>query len=118
MSERLVNVDRETPMLLPADLRTWVPEDDLVHFVIPAVPAGDDAAAGVEAAIVPRVPFGVKGARGKKQYQRAQRQPRLVTKPNHSTKIELVYALFVPSPASSVLVVPVQKQGMDIEPLL
>jgi transposase len=37
MSERLVNVDRETPMLLPADLREWAPADDLVHFVISAV---------------------------------------------------------------------------------
>src|SRR5208283_2260532 len=37
MAENLVNVDRDTPMLLPADLRQWVPEDDLVHFVINAV---------------------------------------------------------------------------------
>jgi len=37
VAENLVNVDRETPMLLPADLRQWVPEDDLVHFVINAV---------------------------------------------------------------------------------
>ncbi len=37
MAERLVNVDRETPMLLPVDLRQWVPENDLVHFVISAV---------------------------------------------------------------------------------
>jgi transposase len=37
MSTRLVNVDRDTPLLLPADLREWVPEDDLVHFVIGAV---------------------------------------------------------------------------------
>jgi transposase len=37
MGERLVNVDRETPMLLPVDMRQWVPEDDLVHFVISAV---------------------------------------------------------------------------------
>ena len=37
MAERLVNVDRDTPMLLPVDLRQWVPEDDLVHFVIAAV---------------------------------------------------------------------------------
>jgi transposase len=37
MAERLVEVDRNTPMLLPADLRDWVPEDDLVHFVIEAV---------------------------------------------------------------------------------
>jgi transposase len=32
-----VNVDRETPMLLPVDMRDWVPEDDLVHFVIAAI---------------------------------------------------------------------------------
>jgi transposase len=37
MAERFVEVDRETPMLLPADLREWVPEEDLVHFVIEAV---------------------------------------------------------------------------------
>ena len=32
-----VNVDRLTPMLLPPDLRDWVPQDDLVHFVLEAV---------------------------------------------------------------------------------
>lgn len=32
-----VNVDRRTPMLLPPDLRDWVPQDDLVHFVLEAV---------------------------------------------------------------------------------
>jgi transposase len=37
MSARFVSVDRKTPMLLPPDLRDWVPEDDLVHFVIEAV---------------------------------------------------------------------------------
>ena len=44
MAERFVEVDRNTPMLLPADLRDWVPEDDLVHFVLEAVglcPPGD-----------------------------------------------------------------------------
>lgn len=39
MATRFVNVDRKTPMLLPPDLRDWVPEDDLVHFVIEAVEA-------------------------------------------------------------------------------
>jgi hypothetical protein len=29
MAERFVNVDRETPMLLPVDLREWIPQDDL-----------------------------------------------------------------------------------------
>ena len=37
MGARFASVDRETPMLLPPDLRDWVPEDDLVHFVIEAV---------------------------------------------------------------------------------
>ena len=37
MSERLVNVDRDTPMLLPVDMRNWVGSDDLVLFVISAV---------------------------------------------------------------------------------
>ncbi len=37
MAARFVNVDRNTPMLLPPDLRDWVEEDDLVHFVIEAV---------------------------------------------------------------------------------
>jgi len=37
MATRFVNVDRETPMLLPPDLREWVPADDMVHFVIEAV---------------------------------------------------------------------------------
>lgn len=34
MSTRLVNVDRQTPMLLPPDLRDWVQQDDLVHFIV------------------------------------------------------------------------------------
>ncbi|HUW84363.1 MAG TPA: transposase, partial [Phycisphaerae bacterium] len=37
MSARLVNIDRATPMLLPPDLREWVAEDDMVHWVIEAV---------------------------------------------------------------------------------
>jgi transposase len=37
MGTKFVNVDRNTPMLLPPDLRDWVGEDDLVHFVIEAV---------------------------------------------------------------------------------
>jgi transposase len=37
MATRFVNIDRDTPMLLPPDLRDWVGEDDLVHFVIAAV---------------------------------------------------------------------------------
>jgi hypothetical protein len=37
MPARFVSVDRQTPMLLPPDLREWVPEDDPVHFVISTV---------------------------------------------------------------------------------
>lgn len=37
MAHRFKNADRNTPMLLPPDLREWVGEDDLVHFVIAAV---------------------------------------------------------------------------------
>ena len=37
MSVRLVNIDRNTPMILPPDLREWVPENDIVHFIIDAV---------------------------------------------------------------------------------
>ena len=37
MSERFVNIDRETPMLFPVDMRDWLPEDHLVHFIIEAI---------------------------------------------------------------------------------
>lgn len=37
MSAKFVTVDRETPLLLPCDLREWVREDDMVHFIIEAV---------------------------------------------------------------------------------
>ncbi|MGH8415464.1 MAG: transposase [Gammaproteobacteria bacterium] len=30
----MINVDRNTPMLLPPDLRDWVEDDDLVHFIV------------------------------------------------------------------------------------
>ena len=41
MPARFVNIDRQTPMLLPPDLRDWVPADDLVHFVIASVEGFD-----------------------------------------------------------------------------
>ena len=37
MSIRLINVDRQTPMLLPPDLRDWVPEGHMVHFILEAI---------------------------------------------------------------------------------
>jgi transposase len=37
MPARLVNIDRETPMLLPPDLRQWIPADHLAHYILDAV---------------------------------------------------------------------------------
>ena len=45
MATRYVNIDRDTALLLPPDLRDWVPEDHLVHFVIDAVEQLDVSAA-------------------------------------------------------------------------
>lgn len=37
MPARFVNVDRNTPMLLPCDLREWLRPDHIVHFILEAV---------------------------------------------------------------------------------
>ena len=37
MPARFVNVDRDTPLLLPPDLRQWVPPDHLAHYILDAV---------------------------------------------------------------------------------
>jgi hypothetical protein len=34
MSAKFVNADRETPLLFPEDLRKWVAENHIVHFII------------------------------------------------------------------------------------
>ena len=34
MGPRFVNVDRDTPLLLPVDLRDWVPANHLAHFIL------------------------------------------------------------------------------------
>lgn len=41
MATRFVNIDRDTPLLLPPDLREWVPANHLAHFVLDAVGALD-----------------------------------------------------------------------------
>jgi hypothetical protein len=41
MSARFVNMDHDTPLLLPPDLRDWVSPDHIVHFVMDAVVALD-----------------------------------------------------------------------------
>lgn len=43
MAARFVNLDRQTPMFLPCDLREWLPGDHLVHFILDAaeqIPTG------------------------------------------------------------------------------
>ena len=47
MPARFVNIDHDTPLLLPPDLRAWVPEDHLVHFIMDAVGLLDLSAARV-----------------------------------------------------------------------
>lgn len=41
MGPRFVNLDRDTPLLLPPNLRDWVAADHLAHFVLDAVEALD-----------------------------------------------------------------------------
>ncbi len=36
---RFVEVERAAQFLLPVDIRDWVPEDHIVHFIIEAVEA-------------------------------------------------------------------------------
>ena len=47
MSARFVNIDHDTPLLLPPDLRAWVPGNHLVHFIMDAVGELDLASARV-----------------------------------------------------------------------
>jgi transposase len=44
---KFLNIDRDTPLLLPPDLRDWVAKDHLVHFVIDAMEAVDTGMAVV-----------------------------------------------------------------------
>ena len=41
MPSRFVNIDRQTPMLLPADVQEWVQRDHLARFIVDAVDALD-----------------------------------------------------------------------------
>lgn len=47
MAARFVNIDRDTPLILPPDLRDWVPPSHLVHFIVDAVGLLDLGAAQV-----------------------------------------------------------------------
>ena len=41
MGAKFVNIDRDTPMLLPPDLRDWLPEGHMVHFILDVVQSMD-----------------------------------------------------------------------------
>ena len=45
MSARFVNVDHDTPLLLPPDLRDWVSRGHMVHFIMEVVVALDPSLA-------------------------------------------------------------------------
>lgn len=45
MATRLLSIDRNTAYLLPPDVRDWVPENDLCHFLVDALEALDLSAA-------------------------------------------------------------------------
>lgn len=47
MAARFVNIDHDTPLLFPPDLRDWVPADHMVHFIMDAVAALDLSAARI-----------------------------------------------------------------------
>ena len=47
MPARCVSIDHDPPLLLPPDLRDWVPEDHLVHFLMEAVGLLDVSAARI-----------------------------------------------------------------------
>ena len=47
MAARFVNIDHDTPLLFPPDLREWVPADHMVHFIMDAVAALDLSAARI-----------------------------------------------------------------------
>jgi transposase len=47
MATRFVNIDRETALLLPPDLKEWVGDNDLAKFVLEAVEVTDTAGAAL-----------------------------------------------------------------------
>ena len=47
MATRFVNIDRQTAMLLPPDLKEWVADNDLAKFVLEAVELTDTAGAAL-----------------------------------------------------------------------
>jgi len=67
MSTRFVTLDRDTPMLLPVDLRDWLPPDHIVHFILDSV----------ETLNLQRFVVNVRGT-GSEQYPPAMMLPLLI----------------------------------------
>ena len=44
---KFVNIDRDTPMLLPPNMRDWVPSSHIVHFMIDAIESLDTSMAQI-----------------------------------------------------------------------
>ena len=63
MPARFVNLDHDTPRLLPPDLRDWVPEDPLVHFIMEAVGLRDLGTARVRVLRVGEVTLALEGTK-------------------------------------------------------
>ncbi len=47
MAKRFVNIDRSSPILLPQDMRDWLPQDHIARFIIEAVDSSDLSCASV-----------------------------------------------------------------------
>ena len=47
MATRFVNIDRQTAMLLPPDLKEWVADNDLAKFILEAVEVTDTVGAAL-----------------------------------------------------------------------
>ena len=47
MAKRFVNIDRATPILLPQDMRDWLPQDHIARFILEAVDSSDLSLASV-----------------------------------------------------------------------
>ena len=37
MGAKFINIDRDTPMMFPPDLKDWIPANSMVHFIVDAV---------------------------------------------------------------------------------
>jgi hypothetical protein len=77
MATRFVDIDRDTALLLPPDLRDWVPANHLVHFIIDAIEKLDLRDATVNTRGTGRRPVSAIDAAGAARLQLCHRRVRL-----------------------------------------